>query len=428
VTSRHSPDRTDVLVVGAGPAGCAAAIELIRAGRSVIVVDKATFPRDKCCGDGLTADALRVLDDLGLRPDQVPNWNTVTDVIVRSPRGRELVLPLPDGPGHYAAVVPRIDLDNELFHLARNAGADMREAAGLESIRELDDRVVVALSDGTTVEARYVVAADGMWSPTRKALGLEVDGYRGEWHAYRQYFSNTSGPRSQHLVVWFEPDLLPGYAWSFPLPGQRVNVGFGIVRGGAHRVGDMGRLWTDLLARNHVRDVLGPGATAEDSPKAWPIPARLQGLPTHHGRVLFAGDAIGATDPMTGEGIAQALRSGQIAARALIAAGPHRPDIAGARHGADLDSEIGRDHRFARRLQGPLESVETTEWLLRLVDLNAWTRRNFARWMFEDYPRAVALTPDRWERTIFDRPGAFRRLAPPFPAHADAAGRIGVRS
>jgi flavin-dependent dehydrogenase len=87
--------KVDVLVVGAGPAGCAAALTLSRAGHTVVVIDKAKFPRDKICGDGLTTSALRELDALGLDPTTVPSWVSVDDVVVRSPSGREVVFPMP---------------------------------------------------------------------------------------------------------------------------------------------------------------------------------------------------------------------------------------------------------------------------------------------------------------------------------------------
>ena len=81
-----------------------------------------------------------------------------------------------------------------------------------------------------------------MWSPVRKALGSTIEGYRGEWHAFRQYAGNVTGPAAERLIVWFEPDLLPGYAWSFPLPGNRANIGFGVLRDGGRRV----QTWRDL--------------------------------------------------------------------------------------------------------------------------------------------------------------------------------------
>ncbi len=400
-----SMQMTDVLVVGAGPAGTAAAIELRRGGRDVIIVDKASFPRDKCCGDGLTTDALRQLEELGLDPAGVPNWNGVTDIVISSPRGREVRLPLPHD-GHYAAVVPRFDLDQAMVELAGEAGAELRDGVAFRSLDDTGDHLVVHTSEGP-IACRYLIAADGMWSPVRKHLGLDEPGYRGEWHAFRQYFSDV-GPAAQHLVVWFEPDLLPGYAWSFPLPGQRANVGFGIHRSSGVKVGDMGKIWTDLLARPAVRDVLGPDAVAEDRHKAWPIPARVDGLARTAHRVFFVGDAVGATDPMTGEGIAQALLSGRAAAAAVLDAGATRPDVAAAAYQRRIDQDLTVDHRFARALAKILEHPLGARAALRAADLTDWTRRNFARWMFEDYPRAAILTPRRWHRGMFTGPGAYR--------------------
>ncbi len=409
---------TDVLIVGAGPAGTAAAISLARQGRDVVVIDKAQFPRDKCCGDGLTTDALRHLEALGLRPRLVENWNTVTDVVIRNPAGRTVTLPLPDE-GQYAAVVPRVDLDMALVDLARAAGATVQENTSFVDLTQHADHVDVSTTSSPDIRARYVFAADGMWSPVRKALGLGPDSYRGEWHAFRQYFANV-GPEAQHLVVWFEPDLLPGYAWSFPLPGQRANVGFGIIRGGNHQIQDMKRLWEELLERPHVRAVLGPNALPEDRHKAWPIPAHVDAMPQSHKRVLFLGDAVAATDPMTGEGIAQALHTGIAAADAVCQAGATEPAAAAALYEHELGQHLVPDHRFARRLARVLQSPLGARAALRAADLTPWTRRNFARWMFEDYPRALLLTPNRWRPGMFSAPGAFRQTTvqrhPPAPS------------
>ncbi len=407
---------TDVAVVGAGPAGAAAAIELARGGRDVVLFDKARFPREKCCGDGLTTEALRILEELGIRPETVSGWNTVTDIVIRNPRGREVRLPLP-ATGHYAAVVPRAELDHRLVREARAAGASVHEGVAFRDLETGADRVLIETSAGP-IQARYLVAADGMWSPVRKRLAIGPADHRGEWFALRQYFSGV-GPRAQHLVVWFEEDLLPGYAWSFPLPGQRANVGFGIKRGAGRSTGELTSLWHDLLQRPHVRAVLGPGAVPEGRHRAWPIPARVDGLPMTHGRVLFAGDAVGATDPMTGEGIAQALTCGREAARAITAAGPDRPGRAAVSYRRSLKRDLVVDHRLARSLARVLERPLGVRSALRLADLTPWTRRNFARWMFEDYPRAMILTPGRWHRQMFSRPGAFIDHAEPAPVAAD---------
>tara|TARA_B100000953_G_scaffold74069_1_gene59800 strand:+ start:139 stop:600 length:462 start_codon:yes stop_codon:yes gene_type:complete len=127
------------------------------------------------------------------------------------------------------------------------------------------------------------------------------------------------------------------------------------------------------------------------------------------GRIHFVGDAIGAADPMTGEGIAQALRTGKSSAQAIMQSGPFNPLQAGELYKKNIASQLGHDHRFARSLQTLLKNPESTEFALRLANSNAWTRRNFARWMFEDYPRALVLTPNRWSRNMFDYAGAYQQ-------------------
>jgi geranylgeranyl reductase family protein len=419
----------DVLVVGAGPAGAAAAAVLAHAGRDVVVIDKARFPRDKICGDGLTTSALRELDALGLDPSDVASWVDVADVVVRSPSGRIVRFDLPHD-GRFAAVARRADLDDALVQLARRAGAVVHEGCALEALSITADATAIAEVDGLgALQARHVVAADGMWSPTRRLLGLAVDGYRGEWHALRQYVTDVSPRAARELVVWFEPDLLPGYMWSFPIGGGLANVGFGIQRDGSYRVGDMGALWRELLCRPHVRELLGPDARPEGPHRAWPIPARVGELPLAHGPVLFVGDAAAATDPMTGEGIGQALLTGRWAAEAILAGATASATTIAAtptptptpttttesiaeRYRAKVRAELVVDHQLAQRLLGVLRHRRGVRVAVGMAGSTAWTRRNFARWLFEDYPRALLLTPSRWHRRMLHGPGAYRRVAP----------------
>jgi geranylgeranyl reductase family protein len=396
----------DVVVVGGGPAGSAAAIELARAGRSVVLVDKAVFPRDKCCGDGLTTLALRELEHLGFDRGSVGDWFEVDRAALRSPSGREVVVPLP-GTGVYSAVAPRLQLDGALVQLARSNGVDVRDGHSFERIERDGDHVTV-VTDRLEIDTRYVVAADGMWSPVRRSLGLNEAGYLGEWHGFRQYARNVTGPAAHQQYVWFEPDLVPGYAWSFPLPGNRVNIGFGVLRDGSRKGQDMKQLWADLLTRPHIVDALGAGYELEDRHTAWPIPARVDEAVLADGRVLFTGDAAMATDVMTGEGIGQALLTGRLAAEAIVAAGALRPEFA-----ADHYRTAVRHHLFAdHRMSLALGSILTTPWgargAIRVVGASGdWGKRNFARWMFEDEPRALVLTPSRWHRRFLARPGAY---------------------
>ena len=398
----------EVAVVGGGPAGAAAAITLARLGADVVLVDKARFPRDKCCGDGLTVAALRELEALGLRPETVPDWQVVHDVHLRSPSGRVVDLPLPRDQGQFAVCVPRLSLDAALVDLARAAGAKVYDGHALRAATQAGDRVRLEVDGLGTLDVAYAIGADGAWSPLRKALGARQPGYLGDWHAFRQYFRNC-GPAAADLWVWFDPDLLPGYLWSFPLPGGRANVGFGLERNehfDAHR---MGELWPELLRRDHVRQVLGPDAEAEGPHKAWPIPARVRSasLATAGGRVLFVGDAACATDPLTGEGIAQAMLTGRAAAEAVQRADPGDPAAAARDYERTVRRELFADHWLGDLLSRGLSHRKGARLSIRAAGLNEWTRRNFARWLFEDYPRAVLGTPRRWRRRLFTAPGAF---------------------
>jgi menaquinone-9 beta-reductase len=406
------PDTVDVLVVGAGPAGTTAATVLARAGRQVLVVDKAPIGRDKCCGDGLTTLALRELDALGLDPSTVPNWCDVDAAWLRSPSGREVRVPLPEGQGRFAATTPRRELDAALVGLARSAGAAVVDHVTLTAITTDADGALVdadTAAGARTIRAHHVIAADGMWSPTRKLLGLAESGYLGEWHAFRQYARNVTGPAAERLYVWFEPDLLPGYMWSFPLPGGRVNIGFGIQRDGERRVQDMKQLWVDLLARPHVVEALGPDVELEDRHTAWPIPAGITKAVLTHGPVLFVGDAARATDTMTGEGIGQAILTGRLAAEAIVGRGG-ADDIA-EHYRRHVRHHLFADHRMSAVLTKALAHPRGARGAIRLVGTSAWTRRNFARWMFEDEPRAVLFTPRRWHRGLLRQPGAYRAAA-----------------
>ena len=120
---------------------------------------------------------------------------------------------------------------------------------------------------------------------------------------------------------------------------------------------------------------------------------------------MFVGDAATATDPLTGEGIGQALETGRLAAEAVARAAT--PELAAKSYEISARAALQLDHRLAKRLSGVLARPRLAEASLRAVDTNEWTRTQFARWMFEDYPRASLFDPRRWRRGLFNRDGAW---------------------
>ena len=345
---------------------------------------------------------------------------------------------MPESGGHHVAVVPRARLDAALLEVVRASGAEVREATAVTDVVVGETSVKVGLDDdrgGDAIEAPFVVAADGQWSTVRRLVEPDAPRDRGEWHAARQYFSGVAGAggadhaeRAERAEraggagelegrIWvvFEPDLLPGYAWVFPLPGGRANVGFGVLREGG-RVGprsgkEMHALWDDILARPIMQEILGPAAEPEERVRAWPIPSHFDPDRLTHGRVLYAGDAAGVVDPMTGEGIGQALETGSLAARAVLRANAlASTDSAtvASIYRRSVERDLGLDLRFAAFLRRALRHRKGARFAIRVAGLTPWTRRNFARWMYEDYPRAILLTPRRWHRHMLTGPGAYR--------------------
>jgi menaquinone-9 beta-reductase len=422
------PASTEIAIIGAGPGGSAAAIALARAGRQVTLFDRATFPRDKCCGDGLTTGALRRLEALGLDPSTIPSWTWVDDVQITPPNGKRRTFPLPREMGHFAAVATRMELDAALVNLAVKAGATLHESTTLTGINQSTTSVELTVT-GPESEASFiaerVIAADGMWSPTRKLLSGGNSGrgdngdngdnggstgavpYLGEWHGYRQYVSNVHTAASRDLCVWFDGDIVPGYLWCFPLADGRVNLGFGVERRPELKTKEMKGLWATLLQRPYLREVLGPSPVFEETPKAWPIPCAPTDASASIGRVLFVGDAVRACDVLTGEGIGQALQTGTMAADAIL-----RTRIfseAAGDYERELRSHLGPDHRMATALERMMRSKAVANGAVAISGSTDWTRRNFARWLFEDYARGIALTPRRWHRGLMSGPGAYRK-------------------
>ena len=317
----------DAIVVGAGPAGCSTAFFIARAGHEVLLLDKSGFPRDKVCGDGISSSALGmvkrigVLDGMMVAIKPMPAWG----VTIVSPDRSVMKSPIPD-PGKRGSsgyVIPRKKFDSILLdHLISQPGVTMLQDFCVTGLLYDQGRVcgVKCGHDNNEVhlKSRFVIGADGAHSVIAKRLSLFNSNPKHRAFAVRAYFENVQGLENR-LEIYYDKAILPGYGWIFPTGPTSANVGVGIsTRFGKSR--GLKELFQILVEKNSmVKDKLKNGYMVKGSLKGWPLPCGSFPSKRSAGNVLLAGDAGSFIDPLTGEGIYCALRSGELAATAVNA-------------------------------------------------------------------------------------------------------------
>ncbi|WP_414687687.1 menaquinone reductase [Mycobacterium sp.] len=339
--------RADVVAVGAGPAGSAAAAWAARAGRDVLVIDSASFPRDKACGDGLTPRAVAELERLGLG-----EW---LDARIRHHGLRmsgfggdvEVAWPGPSFPSTGSAVA-RVELDDRIRKVAEDSGARM--LLGVKAVGAHHDsrgRVrSVVLADGSEVGCGELIVADGARSPLGRKLGRR-------WHQDTVYGIAARGylatPRSDepwltsHVEVR-SPDgaVLPGYGWIFPLGNGEVNIGVGAMST-SKRPAELALRPLMCYYADLRRDEWGfIGQPRSMSSALLPMGGAVSGVAGPNWMLI--GDAAACINPLNGEGIDYGLEAGRLAVE-LLGSG----DLSQAWPNV-LQRHYGRAFSVARRL------------------------------------------------------------------------------
>lgn len=351
--SPHLPSSTEVLVVGAGPAGSAAATWAARDGHDVLLLDAATFPRDKTCGDGLTPRAVAELDHLGL--GEWVRARTVNRGLRLTGWGRELQLPWPGGAlPAVGSAVPRTELDDRLRLTAVKSGAAMVEGAKAVGVERDGDRVravTVKTATGThTVACEKLIVADGVRSTLGKQLGRQ-------WHrdtaygvAARAYVSSGRSDDpwiTSHLELRDDAGALqPGYGWVFPLATGEVNIGVGTLATAKRPAPGALRPLLDLYVAQRRDEWKLDGAVHSVASALLPMGGAVSNVAGRNWALI--GDAAACVNPLNGEGIDYGLEGGRLVARILGDA-----DLTDV-WPAILRDRYGRAFSIARRLAGLL--------------------------------------------------------------------------
>ncbi len=377
-------DTYDVVILGAGPAGCTCALALHDAGLKVALVDKSDFPRDKVCGDAIGGRAERVLRELD--PDladefsrrafgvKAAGWRLVT------PRGRSVTARFVK-PGR---VVRRWDFDHFLFEQLRVKFPTLRLLTGLtvKSIRNTGEGFEL-LADGLQLKARFLVGCDGANSiVARQLVGRTVD---PAFHsgAVRAYYRGIKGVQGNELLeIYLLKDFLPGYFWIFPLPNGAANVGFGMLTSdiSKRRIDLKAALDAIIRSNDELRDRFR-FAVREGTVTGFGLPLGGKVQQLSGDSFLLCGDAASLIDPLNGEGIANAMWSAQIAARHIRQAfksGAFGHDSLQA-YDRELYSKLGPELRRKLLMQRVFNRPWLIESLVALGNRIPWLKDRVAR-------------------------------------------------
>lgn len=321
------PPSCDVLVVGAGPAGSAAATLLARAGWDVVLVDQRSFPREKVCGDGLIPDTHAALKALGVLDEVMARAQKVEHVRCTGPRGGQVDVPAT------LAVLPRRELDAILCRNAVSSGARMHAPVHFDQPWEdANGRVIGAhlsqAGETRALKARWVILASGAVPKALMAAGM-CERQTPSGIALRGYVKNDRmRDRLTELEIVWHRQLRPGYGWIFPCGDGLFNIGVGVfdmhsaAADGRHVMQDVNlrELFQDFCSIYEPARELMDAGELQGGLKGAPLRCTLSGARFARAGLLVAGEAAGSTYAFTGEGIGKALETGMLAARALLQA------------------------------------------------------------------------------------------------------------
>lgn len=326
-------NKFDIIIVGAGPAGTTCALKLANKGLRIALIDKATFPRDKICGDALSGKVISVLkytdkpaeESLHQFSEKLPSWG----IRFVAPSGQHLDVPFkkeaPSGPGTAPGYISkRIDFDNFLLNeVKQRQGVEIFEGTPIKFIYRIAGTNEFALEgEKESWTCRLLIGADGAHSVVKRYLSPQKYPSKNQAAGLRQYFKGVSGfAEEQYIELHFLKNLLPGYFWLFPLSNGWVNAGLGLRSDvvSKKRV-NLKNLFKEIIATHPQISNRFKQAVPMEDIKGFGLPLGSTWREVHGDGFILTGDAAGLIDPFSGEGIGNAMISGKIAAEQALEA------------------------------------------------------------------------------------------------------------
>ena len=369
----------DVAIVGAGPAGAATSLWLSKLGVRHVLFDAATFPRDKVCGDaqsGKAVSELRRLDPslvaemAGDGGRFLGSWG----FIFVAPNGRPVEVPFRINPGGTEQppgfLCRRREFDRFLVEHLDGRFVERHFGARVTGLERKPDGVRLTYSEnGRDRQGLFqiVVGAGGDRCVVAKRFGLKTVEPRHYSAGLRAYYENVSGLHPRGFIeLHFLPEVLPGYFWIFPLPNGLANVGIGVLSETVRKKRmNLKRILQDTVTARPSIAARFRNARLVAGPHGWGLPLGSKPRRISGGWVLLVGDAASLIDPLSGEGVGNALVSGRIAAE-VIAEAVARGDFSGRflqRYDQRIRQELGAELKLSHRLQ----RLMRRPWLFNLV-------------------------------------------------------------
>lgn len=397
----------DIIIIGAGPAGCSAALYAQRHGLKTLLVEKGKFPRDKICGDALSGKSMMVLDDLNIigKVQSLPGA-LINSVTFSNPSHDEVNISLmgakrkgmPTG-----IVVPRKEFDYFMFKQVQETNANISEGLEVKELLTDNGRVTGILgNDGQEFYGKIVMGADGFNSIIARKMGFYEHDPRHWVVALRQYYKNVKGLTDQ-IELHFVDEVIPGYFWIFPAGNGMANVGVGMLHKFIRKNNIslkklLSRVIESPAFKNRFKE-----AEALEEPQGWNLPVGSAHRKNYGDGFLLLGDAAGLIDPFSGEGIGNALYSGKIAAEvAAEALEKNRFDSTFlAEYDSRLWKEIGPDLDNSTKLQKLGQYRFLLNLVIKKAARNDEVKEVISAMMADQLPRTTLANPLFYLKLLF---------------------------